>query len=278
MSKFQLFRMTNSRVFATSGFLFALILAMSWFSDRSPRPTEVTAIDTALPQREAKKRVGNPAFNPLPDRIRAIARAPQATVRTNNSLEQPPAEEEPGITSPDDTEDLDEIRVWARSNPDAASAWLWNAPEGPKHDTVAEMVCAYWAEIDPAQAVALAERLHSGSGTLWESMVHQWARRDADSARDYALDQPPGEARDRLLNRVAYALSRENPVQAARLVSEEISPGALQEEAAISVLHQWAMRDVEAAAEWALGFPDGALRSRALRELENLATGLTVGD
>jgi hypothetical protein len=176
----------------------------------------------------------------------------------------------PGITSPDDSEDLDEIREWARQTSDAALAWASNAPAGLKRDTVAEMVCAHLAQSDPAQAVALAESFASTSSTLLENMVHQWADLDTTAARTYALSKPAGEPRDRLLSRVAFVLSKENPADAAKLVAEQISPGELQNEAAISVLHQWALRDTNAAAAWAQLFPDSALRDRAFTELQNI--------
>jgi hypothetical protein len=41
-----------------------------------------------------------------------------------------------------------------------------------------------------------------------------------------------------------------------------MAPGERQTEAAISVLHQWALRDLNAATAWTFTFPEGALRQR----------------
>ena len=67
-------------------------------------------------------------------------------------------------------------------------------------------------------------------------------------------------------------LSKENPTEAGKLVAEQISPGEIQNEAAISVLHQWLLRDTNAAAAWVQLFPASPIRERALKEVENTAT------
>jgi hypothetical protein len=178
----------------------------------------------------------------------------------------------PAIPGPDDLEDFDEIREWARQNAVAALAWLSNAPEGPKRDAVAEMVCAQVAQSDAAQAVALAERFGSVTNALLENMVHLWADQDTAAACTYATNKPAGEPRDRLLGRVAFVLSKQSPAEAAKLVADLISPGELQDEAAISVLHQWVLLDTNAATAWVQLFPDGALRDRAVREVESIVS------
>src|SRR6185503_15598474 len=107
-----------------------------------------------------------------------------------------------------------------------------------------------------------------GCSNLLENMVQQWADQNESAARAYAINKPPGEERDRLLSRVALTRSKESPVDAAKLVVEWISPGEVQNEAAISVLHQWALLDPDAALAWAQLFPEESLRNRALKEVE----------
>jgi hypothetical protein len=175
----------------------------------------------------------------------------------------------PAIVPLEPPEDPDEAREWARKNPHDALAWMLKAPAGDKRDTVAEMACARLAESDPARAVSLAEGYAGGCSNLVENLVHQWAEQNEPAATAYAISKPPGEERDRLLSRVALTRSKENPMEAAKLVAEWISPGEVQNEAAISVLHQWALRDPNAALDWAQMFSDDALRARALTEVEN---------
>ena len=167
-------------------------------------------------------------------------------------------------------EDPDEIRKWAMENPAQALAWMSQAPAGEQRDTLAEIVCAQMAETDPAQSVQLAERFGQNCTNLLENLVYQWSERNAAEARTYALEKPPGEERDRLLARVALTCAKENPAEAAQLVVDEIATGEIKNEAVMSVLHQWGLRQPREALAWAELFPEGELRQRALAELRNL--------
>jgi hypothetical protein len=184
-------------------------------------------------------------------------------------LRPQPVLSQPGATIPTaPPEDPDEARAWARENPSEALAWLKTAHAGPERDTVAEMACAHLAESDPAQAVSLAERYAGGSGNLLENLVQQWAEKDQAAAYSYAVNKSPGDNRDHLLSRVAFARSKKSPVEAAKLVVEWIAPGNVQNEAAMSVIHQWALRDPNGALEWAQMFPEITLRVRAMEEVK----------
>jgi len=170
----------------------------------------------------------------------------------------------------------DEIRDWVKSHPSAALAWAAGAPPGPLHDSVAELICSLLAASDPAQAVAVAERLGgNGATNVMANVALQWAARDEPAASAWAAAQPPGEERDLLLSRIALVQSKSNPAEAAKLVAEQISPGPVQEEAAISVASQWAAQDPNAALEWAQSFPNYGLRHRAVLEVEH-AAGMTT--
>ena len=83
--------------------------------------------------------------------------------------------------------------------------------------------------------------------------------------------EPAGEQRDRLLQRIAFVEAKTDPAEAGRLVSEQMSPGQIQNEAAISVLYQWARQDAAAAQAWAESFPPGDLRDRAINEVKNVS-------
>ena len=133
-------------------------------------------------------------------------------------------------------------------------------------------VCLSLAEEDPRHAVTLAlahgadEDDDSG---LLECLTMQWCEKESGAALDWALTQPRGEWQDRLVARASFVLSKSDPVRAGSLVSG-LEPGVLQDEAAMAVLHQWALKDPSAALEWAEGFPEPALRERALAEISNL--------
>jgi hypothetical protein len=103
-----------------------------------------------------------------------------------------------------------------------------------------------------------------------ESLAQQWAIADTPGALAWAGNLPASGERDQFLSRIAFVESQENPVAAASLVVDQISPGSAQDEAAMSVLHQWAGRDLTAAADWVARFPEGPLRTRARNELAGI--------
>jgi hypothetical protein len=172
--------------------------------------------------------------------------------------------------SPVNSEDSDRNRAWARAYPAEALEWVLKAASGPQRDAVMETVCPQVAETNAAAAVALAERAGSSCSNLLDNMVLQWAQQDGVAASAWAMSQPRGEKRDRLFCRIVFVESKTNPEEAARLVVEQMSPGGAQEEAAISVMHQWALNDANAALAWARQFPEGTLRDRAIGEVQNI--------
>jgi len=186
---------------------------------------------------------------------------------------EPPVVAEADSDSPDAMEDPDHIRAWARRNPQRAREWLVSAPEGAKRDTVSEMVCLGIAETNAAAAVVLADACGVRSTNVLENLLVQWADRDVNAAYIWAAAKPPGEQRDALLSRIAFVESKTDPKEAATLVAEQIPLGPIQDEAAISVLHEWALTDPEAAMNWARSFSAGTLHDRAVNEVQNAMAG-----
>ena len=168
--------------------------------------------------------------------------------------------------SPDTLEDPDQIRAWAERNPQRAWDWLRSAPEGAKRDSVSERVCLGIAETNAAAAVMCGD-VYGVRTNVLENLMVQWADRDVGAAYAWAAAKPPGEQRDGLLSRIAFVESKTDPKDAATLVAEQIPPGPIQDEAAISVLYQWALKDPEAAMNWAQTFSSETLHDRAINEV-----------
>jgi hypothetical protein len=157
-------------------------------------------------------------------------------------------------------------------DPDRAFAAAMELPEGDERNKVLESVCFGLAKNDPAEAVEMAERygLEKQPGTM-ENLVYQWAFSDLSSAFSWATNRPDGEQREQYISRIAYVLAQRSPSDAARFVVEQIPPGLTQTEAAMMVVHQWALRDAAGAASWVESFPEGPIRDRAINELKGLA-------
>ncbi|MBW8781888.1 MAG: hypothetical protein JF599_08375 [Verrucomicrobia bacterium] len=145
-------------------------------------------------------------------------------------------------------------------------------PASADQNLLAERRCLALAERDPIEALefALDHHLLETQPGLLENLTGQWASHDFKAAHEWLGKQEPSDWRDQLMARVAYVRSQSDPAAAAQIVSKEITPGPRQNEAAISVLHQWARRDAAAAATWVAAFPPGDLRTRAQAEIEGL--------
>jgi hypothetical protein len=161
---------------------------------------------------------------------------------------------------------------WAARDAEAALTWASSLEDPAARRSARSTVCLALAEEDPSQALVLA--LARGAdedidGGLLECLTMQWCEKEPGAALEWALAQPPGPWRDRLSARASFVLSKSDPVAAAHLVSG-LEPGILQDEAAMAVLHQWALKDSAAALEWADAFSEPAFRERALAEISNL--------
>lgn len=174
------------------------------------------------------------------------------------------------------------LSKWVARDAEAAMNWISSLEDSASRNFARTNVCQTLAESDPRRAVtlALAHGVEEEDGGLLECLTMQWCEKECESAVDWAREQPPGEWRERLLSRASFVLSKSDPAAAAHIVSN-LESGHVQEEAAMAVLHQWALKDPASALRWAQEFPEGTLRERALAEisnLRNLATSLHEAD
>jgi hypothetical protein len=160
-----------------------------------------------------------------------------------------------------------ELRDWIARDPHAAIEWAVQQPLGEKRAEVLEAACFEIANVNPAEAVALAEKYALTNHATLASLTPRWAQQDLRAAHAWVLAKPAGGERNELAARVGFVWSATEPTAAADFVIREIPPGSAQTEAAISVLHQWALRDFAGAKAWVELFPDGEIRQRAMNEL-----------
>jgi hypothetical protein len=164
------------------------------------------------------------------------------------------------------------LEGWTQQDSAAALAWAARIADAAQRQQAREIICLTLAQSDPRRAVQVSidTGLCDTDAGLLENLTAQWASNDFSAAHDWVRQQDAGGWRDDLVARVAFAGSQSDPASAARLVVAEMAPGPKQNEAAISVLHQWALRDLDAAATWAETFPEGELRTRALGEIAGI--------
>jgi hypothetical protein len=164
-------------------------------------------------------------------------------------------------------------QLWAARDTSAALDWAATLGNARERDEILNDVFLQIAESDPAEAVRTRRRYVTDEkpNAGLEALAQRWAEKDFPAALDWALSGAAGEQRNQLIARLAYVQSQTAPFEAATLAVENVPAGRVQTEAVMAVLHQWALRDLTAAEQWAEGFPEGDLRTRAVNELNGIA-------
>ena len=160
-------------------------------------------------------------------------------------------------------------QAWAGKDPAGALAWAARLPDTNEQRTTLSDIAFQIAHSDPAQAVDVAQQYHlgEGAGDVLPVLAMQWADKDLTAALAWAGNQPAGEQRDQIMARIAFVESQTSPAEAGARVLAQIPAGPVQEEAVMSVLHQWSLNDMAGASAWVELFPEGPLKKRALTEL-----------
>jgi len=163
---------------------------------------------------------------------------------------------------------------WAESEPEEVGKWVGQLQNPDERDTMLSCACFQIADKDPLLALQVLIRQGVDSErreVMLGNLARQWASQDIATATKWARSCEPGEVRDTLFLNIAVAQSKVSPEDAASIVSEQITPGAMQEEAAIAVVRTWAVQDVKGAVSWAKRFPPGELRDRVMREISQIS-------
>lgn len=160
-------------------------------------------------------------------------------------------------------------QAWAGQDPAGALAWAAQLPDTDEQRMTLANVVFQMAQSDPAKAVDAAQQydLNEGLYDVLPSLAVQWADKDLAAALAWAGNQPAGEQRDQLMARIAFVESQNAPAEAGARVLSEIPPGTVQDEAVLTVLHQWSLKDMAGALAWVQRFPEIPLKERALAEL-----------
>ncbi len=159
---------------------------------------------------------------------------------------------------------------WAAENPAGAETWVAGLTDEGERMLALSEICTSVAHSDGSGAIAIVGRNGLAGDMVADSIVHRWAEQDFLAAATWVKGQPAGGRREEMVMRLAIVQSATDPAEAARLVVAEIPDGQVQTEAVISVIYQWACRDMAGAREWVRLFPESELRTRAEIELSNI--------
>ena len=280
------------RILVSAGTALSLIGMMVWFTHR-PRPETAEPPETRSASGSRASAHASPAgdfsagFHAIAHDEDRVRRAAELTKLAERWIEKNPLEAlDFALRLP--AGELREtflrqlLGTWAGKDVQAALSWSDGLETEAERKHARSMLCIAFSEKSgkPDQAIELAVRhgAEEGGDGLLENLTMQWAARETPAALEWARRQPAGEWRDRLMARVVFVLAKSDPFDAACQVAKEMEPGPIQNEATISVLHQWAMSDFAAASDWAETLPACALRDRAMNELAGLRSSVPSGD
>lgn len=164
-------------------------------------------------------------------------------------------------------------RLWGKKDPENALAWAGALKVDYEREAALADAGEDVAREDPAGALQwIARSLPAdGPSAILENLAQRWAEKDFAAAQAWIAAVSAGVQREALVARLAYVRARDHPEVSVRLVVEEMQPGDAQNEALVSVLHQWAQRDFSSAAAWVDRFPESSLRKRSIAELNAIA-------
>ena len=165
-------------------------------------------------------------------------------------------------------------QIWAGHDPRSAADWSGAIRNDDLRLAFLETVCFEFAGTDPAASLDLMSRTIGWDAippTTAGNLAWQWARRDYDAALRWARNLQQDSSRDEVFHRLALTRAESAPEDAAFLVSDWMSPGSSQDEAALFVASRWAEIDPSRARAWVETFPDDSIRKRGLQEIAMLS-------
>lgn len=142
---------------------------------------------------------------------------------------------------------------WAHIDAQATARWAESMAGGPERDRALEYVALAIADASAQDALALLRR----RGTVptpdaaQMGIVERWARRDFAAARAWLEAQPPGEARDQVVQGLAFLRANEDPLAAIELLERSITGSEARSNAWAAIAQLWSHRDPGAVREWA---------------------------
>ena len=250
-------------ILALSGLVAALLAGMVAFWLRSPvggiEPPQLRSVGVAEPAKSVPPPTPMEAAAPL---------RPKAPAASASTVSQPPPEEPPApVNKAERLAQLREtFRALAAGDPKAALRAAKQLTDETERETALLALVTEWkhGELDPPRQRAWAVAnfgLEAGLGVelaQYPALAVQWA----DELTD-------GQSRAVVLERAALALLGTDPAGALAL-SEHLAPGE-RAQFVDSVLGGWAMKDTDAALQYAQQLPDPTQRDAAVRAIQNVA-------
>ena len=163
------------------------------------------------------------------------------------------------------------VYKWASESPEEAFAWVMKKPVGSHRGSLLIAVCWGAEEVDPWKAVILMSGLPEGleRDDALGAALQSVADDNPAKAIEYVIKQENEQLRIRLADDIIHYLTRNNPHQAIKFLSNfPESDDTRHMKAHLAFV--WARMDFEAAKEWVLSMTDSVVRHKAVLAISSI--------
>lgn len=161
---------------------------------------------------------------------------------------------------------------WTVVDLKAAATWARSLPEGSGRAEIMAAVGSEAVRSDPLEALLMGFELPASAAqaNLILRAAAEWAATDRDNAVEWAKRIEDKGLRQQVTAQIVVASAEADPLSAATMALQQMTPGEEQDRAVVSIVQRWVQTDPELASTWVRGFPDGALGRDAVDNLITL--------
>jgi hypothetical protein len=161
---------------------------------------------------------------------------------------------------------------WAVTDIEAAIDWARSLPEGALRNEITAAIGSESIRSDPEQALRLLAEIPSYKehDALVCRALGELAFTDRDRALEWALQIKDQPLLQRVTEQIAVASAKKDPIGAAEIALNQMTPGETQDRAIVSIVQRWVQFDPLTAASWVKDFPEDQLGKDSMDNLVTL--------
>ena len=158
------------------------------------------------------------------------------------------------------------VNKWGSKDPRGAWLWVEQHLSGPLKDQALTDLVIGWSRQTPTVAAKWLESTGYYSQPLFNAVATTWAEQNPQAAYQWAANLPKLDARNTAVIGIIGEHARQNPAEAAKLYTPELT-GANGLNIAATIADIWGTTDPSAAAAWIRGLADGPAKREAAATL-----------
>ena len=145
-------------------------------------------------------------------------------------------------------------------------------PEGKAREEIMAAVGSEAVRSDPLEALLMGFELPASAAQadLIRRAAAEWAATDRDNAVAWAQQIKDQGLRQLVTEQIVVASAEADPLSAATIALQQMTPGVEQDRALVSIVQRWVQTDPDLASSWVREFPGGELGRDAIDNLINL--------